>query len=285
MNIKITSDSTSDLNVDYLTKQEIDIFPLYIHLGEIEYLDGITINPSKIISYVNTTKKLPSTSAVTIEDYKTKFTQYVKQGLAVIHFTISDSMSSSYNNALVASKGLPNVYVVNSQNLSTGIGLLIMYACDLRAKGLGVEEIFKKVTSRVPYVQASFVLDRLDYLYKGGRCSALALLGANVLMIRPSIEVKEGKMVVGKKQFGTLKHCIGKYIEDILAHYNNPDTTRIFFTTTTILEENRQLVLDILKEKTNFKEIIETKAGCTITSHCGPNCLGILFINDGGVKD
>ena len=210
-----------------------------------------------------------------------KFENILNQGYdAIIHFNLSSEMSVTHQNALNASKEFKNVYVIDSRSLSTGVGLSVLYACELRDKGLKAEEIVEKVKARIPYVQASFIINKLDYLHKGGRCSSIALLGANLLKIKPSIEVVNGKMGMAKKYMGKFEKCIVNYVNDTLTKYNNMDTTRVFLTHTKTASENIELIKNILKEKANFKEIIETTAGSTITSHCGENTIGILYFND-----
>lgn len=283
MKIAITADSVSDLQSQYIKEEGIHIFPLYIHMGDKEYVDGVTITPKDIIEYLKHSKTLPKTSAVTVEDYESVFSKLKEEGYQIIHFNISAEMSCSHQNALAVAQKYEDIYVVDSRTLSTGIGLLIMHACDLRREGkYSAKEIYEKVLSRVPFVQASFVLDRLDCIYKGGRCSTIAYLGANLLMIRPSIEVKNGTMGIGHKQFGSLRRCVDKYVNDILNRYNNYDDKRIFLTYTDGYDpELIEMVRKIINDRGVFKEIIETIASCTITSHCGPDCLGILYLNDG----
>lgn len=281
MKIKITADSIIDLTPEYIADNDITIIPLFITLGDKNYIDGETVFPKDIYKYVSETKVLPKTATASVARFKEVFKSYVDDGYTVIHFDISSEMSASYQSATLAAKEVGNVYTIDSRNLSSAVGLLVMYACDLRKQGLDASEIVEKVKARIPYVQASFVIDKLDYLYKGGRCSSLMLLGANILGIRPSIEVHNGKMGVGKKYITSLKKAIEKYVNDILETYNNPDYTRIMVTHTEVPNEITQRVIEILKEKSKFREINETVAGCTITSHCGPGTLGILFINDG----
>lgn len=285
MKIKITSDSTFDLNKDYIEKEDIHVFPLYIRFGDQEFTDNQTITADEIMRRVSGGEAIPTTAAVSIGDFKEKFEELVDEGYAVIHFDISSEMSSSYSNARLAAEGLKDVYIIDSRTLSSGIGLLVCYACDLREKGYDAATIYEKVLERIPYVQASFVIDKLDYLYKGGRCSMVSYLGANLLSIKPTIQLRNGKMGVGKKRFGSYTHCVERYILETLEEFSNPDNTRVFFTSTTVTDEISELVLKLLKENTNFKEIIVNHAAGTITSHCGPNTLGILYINDGGKED
>ena len=180
-----------------------------------------------------------------------------------------------------AAERLENVYVVDSYNLSTGTGLLALYAADLAEEGKSAQEIYDLVCARVPAVQASFVVDTMEYLHKGGRCSGVARFAASVLKIKPMILVKDGGMTVGKKYMGSFDKVIVKYVEDILRMYDNPDLTRVFITHTYASPQTVQKVRETLQKAANFREIIETKAGCTVTSHCGKNTLGILYINDG----
>ena len=283
MKIKITADSTADLNKELCEKFDISIVPLFVTLGEDVFVDGETINPDMIYDYVKKTKKLPKTSAVNGEQYREQFQKYFDEGYdAIIHFNLSGEMSVSHQNAKNLAEEMPNLYVVDSQTLSTGTALQAIYASELARDGkLSPKEIVELVEKRVPYTQASFVLDKLEYLYRGGRCNAVALFGANLLKIKPSIEVHNGKMGVAKKYIGNYQKCVMKYVKDILEKYNTPDYSRIFITHTKIEPEIVDEVREYLKANTKFKEIYETTAGATITSHCGPNTLGILFLNDG----
>ena len=199
MKIAITCDSVCDLTKEQLQENNVTILPLTINLGDDSYQDGVDITPEKIFEYVSNTKQLPKTSANNEFQYTEFFEEVLKEYDGVVHFTIGSDISACYNNATKAQAHFENVRVIDSKNLSTGIGLLVMYACKLRDEGKTLDEIVTKVTARVPHVQASFVVERLDYLHKGGRCSAVALLGANILKIRPSIMVANGKMGVHKK--------------------------------------------------------------------------------------
>lgn len=278
--VKISSDSTADLE-RLFGENGIDVLPLIVTLGDKDYHDGVDITPPDIFDFVKENKILPKTAARSELDYTEFFDERVKQGYEVVHFTISSSMSVSYESACKAAAKFENVYVVNSQNLSTGIGLLVMYAAELAKEGLSAKEIYEKVNERIPYVQASFVVDTMEYLYKGGRCSGIAKFAASVLRIKPMILVKNGEMVVGKKYMGSFAKSIIKYVQDTLDTFNNPDYTRIFITHTYADPETVEEVRKEIQRLAPFKEIIETKAGCTVTSHCGKSTLGILYINDG----
>lgn len=286
MKIKITADSTCDLSQELCQKYGITLFPLTVNLGDESYLDGVTINPEMIYDFVQKTKTLPKTSAVNQQYYREKFAEILQSGYdAIVHFTISSEMSACYQNALATSKEFDNVFVVDSRTLSTGIGLLAIYASELAQKGeLSAKEIAEKAQARAKHSQTSFIVDKLDYLYRGGRCNAVAFLGANLLKIKPSIVVKNGVMGVDKKYIGKLEKTALKYVKDIIETYNTPDTTRIFITHTKIDEAIVESIKTYLKENTAFKEILETTAGSTITSHCGSHTIGILFLNDGNSK-
>ncbi len=278
--VKITCDSTADL--DYLFREKnIDVLPLIVTLGDKSYFDGVDITPPDIFSYVKETKVLPKTAARSEEDFYDFFRKYTDEGTEVVHFNISKSMSASHNMACNAAKRLPGVYVVDSANLSTGTGLLALYAADLAQTGKSAEEIYNAVCSRIPSVQASFVVDTMDYLHKGGRCSGIAKFAASVLRIKPTILVKNGAMVVGKKYMGSFDKIILKYVDDTLKTFDTPDLTRIFITHTYADPQTVEKVREEIARIAPFLEIIETKAGCTVTSHCGKNTLGILYINDG----
>lgn len=283
MKIKITVDSTADLSQELCEKYNIKVIPLCVNLGENLYLDGVSISPDMIYEYVTKTKQLPKTSAVNGETYRKEFAQLFAEGYdAVIHFNISSEMSITHQNAKNLMEDFKNLFVIDSQTLSTGTALQAIYAAELAStEKYSAEEIVKKVEERKQYAEASFVLDKLTYLYKGGRCNALVLFGANLLKIKPSIEVHNGKMGVGKKYFGKFESCVMKYVKDILETYKNPDNTRIFITHTKIDSKIVDMVKEYLKENTNFKEILETTAGATVTSHCGSNTIGILFYTDG----
>lgn len=281
MKIAITCDSVCDLSQEQIKENNITILPLEINLGDNSYLDGINITPQMIFDYVAKNKQLPKTSAVNEYQYTEFFENKLKECDGIVHFTISSLMSSCYNNAVNASKKFKNVCVINSKNLSTGVGLLVLYACKLRDSGEELANIVKKVEERTPYVQASFVVERLDYLYKGGRCSALQLLGANLLKIRPSILVIDGKMDVHKKYRGKMKDVIAEYVKDTLKEFNNYDDSVCFITYSSATDEMIESARKTLTENANFKTVYITTAGATITSHCGENTLGILFFNDG----
>ena len=230
--------------------------------------------------YVDRTKALPKTTA--LNEYT--LTEFFKENVekdGLIHFSISSKASCTYTNAVNASKNFDNVFVVDSLSLSSGIGLLILYACELREQGLSASEIVEKVNARRDKVQVSFITYKLDYLHKGGRCSSVALLGANILKIRPSIIMKDGSMGLHKKYMGKVEKCVEKYIIDTLNEFNKPDNKYVFLTYSSATPEMIETALNTLNENAKFKKIYQTTASATITSHCGENTLGILYFNDG----
>ena len=283
MKIKITADSTCDLGAELVKKYNIGILPVTIIADDKEYLDGVNITTDQLFPIVEKTGQLPKTAATN----PTVFEEFFKKELesdggydAIIHFDISSKISSLYQNAQVASQNFDNkVFVVDSMSLSTGVGMQMLYACELAQKGLSAEEIFEKVMARRNAVQASFVIDTLKYLYKGGRCSRLAMFGANLLKIKPVIVLKDGKMDVDSKPRGKYADVVMKYVEYILGKFKTPDKTRCFITYTTLDDEIVRMIEE--KIKPIFKEILITRAGCTIATHCGRNTFGILYYNDG----
>ncbi|MFR5101898.1 MAG: DegV family protein, partial [Christensenellaceae bacterium] len=228
--VKITSDSTCDLGAE-VEKRHIGVMPLKVILDTDSYLDGVDISPEDIFSFVARTKILPKTSAPSIEDYKVFFAAQTKNGDEVVHFNISSKASASHSCALAAAKEFDGkVRVVDSLALSSGQGLLVMKAADLRDEGLSAEEIERRVNALRLKVNTSFVPDRLDYLYKGGRCSRMEMYGANILKIHPMIDMKDGQLGVKKKYRGKMTVCIRAYIDDLKAAYPKYDKTRCFVT-------------------------------------------------------
>ena len=279
MKIAISLETTADLTKELIEKNQFKIVPFTIQLGDKTALDG-EITCDDIIAFVNENKVLAKTSAINEFQYTEHFEKIITEYDAIIHFSLSSQMSLACTNAKNAAEKFKNVYVIDSQSLSTGIALLGLYAKRLVDQGLDAKEIYEKCLKRVPSVQASFELKRLDYLHKGGRCSSLAFFGANLLKIRPQIVVKEGKMVSGKKYRGNYNHVVKSYCQDVLNEFNTPDLSEAFVTYTTADEEVIQTAVSALKDR-GFKEVHVTRAGGTITSHCGEDCLGILYLNDG----
>lgn len=281
----ISAETTIDLPKELLKEYGINTIPFTILLGEETALDG-EITSKEIFAYVEKTKVLPKTSAVNEFQYKEYFEKLLKDNNAdaIVHICLSTGISSAGENAKKVASQMPNVYIVDSRSLSTGIALLAIYASKLAKQGVYAQKIAEKVEARVPFVQASFVIERLDYLFKGGRCSALALFAANTFKLRPQIIVGDGKMSPGKKYLGNMDKVVKSYCADTLAKFNNADKEVAFITYTTATEGMLTYAEKALKDA-GFKTILKTTAGGTISSHCGEHTLGILYINDGGVKE
>lgn len=283
MKIAISAESTIDLPKELLEKYNISTIPFSVILGDKEYLDGQEISPADIFKFVEENKSLPKTSAINQEQYSSYFKNLLKSYDAVIHICLSSQISSACSHAQKVAREFDNVYIVDSKSLSTGIALLAIYARQLAEKGLSAQDVWQKTCARVDNVQASFVIKKLDYLYKGGRCSALSYFGANLMQIRPQIILKDGKMGVHRKYRGNMDKVIENYCKDTLEEFNNPDLSVAFVTYTTATSQMVENAKNALKER-GFKQIYETVAGGTITSHCGEYTLGILYLNDGGCE-
>lgn len=276
--IAISLDSACDLSKELIEKYDFKIIPFGVNLGDKFFYDG-EITPEEIFEYADNNKTLPKTNAVNEEAFKEYFAKILNDYDAIIHFSISSEMSSAYQNAVNASKNFKNVYVVDSRTLSTAISLEAIYAKKLTETMDDPAKIVELVKKRIPAVQASFIIERLDYLYKGGRCSGLALLGANLLKIRPEIEVLNGNMKNTEKFRGKMADCVTKYCRATLEKYNHPDKSVIFITHSVADKELVDAAKAVVSEY-GFENVYETTAGCTVSSHCGKNTLGILYIND-----
>lgn len=278
--IRITSDSTCDLG-ELAQKHDVCQMPLKVILDTQTFKDGVDVSPADIFAFVEKTKMLPKTSAPGIEDFREFFSRLTENGDEVIHFTISSKASASYSCALAAAKEFGGkVRVVDSLALSSGQGLLVMKAADLRADGKSAAEIEETVNALRDKVNTSFVPDRLDYLYKGGRCSKMEMYGANILKIHPMIDMKDGQLGVKKKYRGKMTVCIKSYIEELKASYPKYDKTRCFITHSCADAELVALAKEMVQREFDFREVVETVAGSVITGHCGRNTLGVLFIHD-----
>lgn len=278
MKIKISSDSTCDLSKEYIEAHDIGILSLVVVKDGESYKDGIDITPDVIFAHVNGGGALCSTSAANVNDYMELFEEYKKEYDAVIHINLGSGFSSSHQNACIAAEEFENVYVVDSMNLSTGHGLVVVEAVKMVEAGMEPEKIYEALKELAPRVEASFVLDRLDYMVKGGRCSAVAALGASLLQLKPCIEVVDGKMGVCKKYRGSYEKALNNYVKDRLMDRDDIDTERIFVTHTETPQDVVESVKSAVKEYKDFEIVEETVAGCTVSCHCGPNTLGVLFI-------
>ena len=280
MRIKFTSDSTCDLSREQIEQFDITILPLAVAMGGKDYHDGVDIVPADIYAHVGSGGDLPKTAAINIAQYHECWTACVKNYDAVIHLNISAEFSSCHQNARLAAEEFDNVYVVDSRNLSTGHGLLVLKGLQLAEQGMAPAEIAQVLRETVDRVDASFILDQLEYLKKGGRCSTLAAMGANLLKLKPCIEVSDGKMAVGKKYRGTYEKCLKEYITDRLKDRTDLDLRHVFVTHSGIDEALVQTAVDSVKALQPFETVTVTTAGCTISSHCGPGTLGVLFMTN-----
>lgn len=279
MRIKITADSTCDLSPELIRENDIEIFPLFINMGDKSYLDGVTIQPADIFAHVAAGGALCSTAAVPIGTYRERFEALAKEYDGVVHVNIGSGFSATHQNACIAAEDLPNVRVIDSRNLSSGQGHVVMEACKLAKTVTDLDELCAALNELAPRVDASFLLDRLDYMVKGGRCSSVVGLGANLLKLKPCIEVIDNKMVVGKKYRGNYAKCMEQYVRSRLEGADDLIYERIFITHTPVSKEVLDTVWRTVEQYGKFEHIYETNAGCTISCHCGEGCLGVLYIH------
>lgn len=275
--IQICSDSSCDLGKELCERYDITINPFRITLGDESLIDGVEVFPDDLYAFHDRTGTLPKTSATNMAEHLEFLKKQSENAEEVLFFTISSNMSANYHAASMAAEELENVYVVDSQNLSTGVGLLIIAAAEMAEKGMGAAEIKEKIDEMKSRVNVAFVIDSLEYLYKGGRCSALAALGANLLKLKPCIEVKNGSMGVSKKYRGNFANVLKTFSKERLADKDNIITDHVFVTHAGCDDEIVNSVVEIVKQEINPKELHVTRAGATISVHCGRNTLGILF--------
>ena len=278
MKIKIISDSTCDLSADLIAKNDIAIVPLIVMKNDEEFQDCVTITPADIFAHVAAGGSLCSTAARSVGVYMEEFEKYASDYDGIIHINIGSGFSSSYQNACLAAEEFDNVRVIDSQNLATGQGLVVMKACELAKTATDLDTLKADLDAFATRVEASFVVDKLDYLVKGGRCSSAAALGANLLNLKPCIEVRDGKMSVVKKYRGNYAKCLASYVKDRLADREDLDNEMLFITQTVVSDEAYAAVKDAVNTYGNFKNVYETTAGCTVSCHCGPGTLGVLFV-------
>ena len=280
--IRILSDSTCDLSKELIDRYQIGIIPLHIVMDQKEYLDGLEITPDEIYSWADAQKKTPKTSAVSLEEATAAFRNVLSAGDDAVVFTISSSMSSTYDVFCLAVKNLEaeeRIRIIDSANLSTGIGLLVIEAACMVQQGLSLPEICEKIEELKPRVRASFVVSTLVYLYRGGRCSSVAALAGSVLKLHPEIEVRDGAMLATRKFRGSMNSVLQKYFEALKETMMHAKPERVFVTHSGELDRQTiNLLKEELKGLDHFGEILETRAGGVVSSHCGPGTLGILFI-------
>jgi len=280
--VVLFADSTCDLGNELIESLGVNICQYHIVLNGKDYLDNVTITSDEIFDEYYKTKTLPKTTCINAQEYIDRFKPWVDKGYDVVHINLSSSISSSNQNANIAASELENVYVIDSKNLSTGTGHLVIEAAKMIADGKSGKEIADELNAMVPKVHTSFILDTLEFMKAGGRCSATAAFGANLLKIKPCIEMDNsiGTMSVGKKYRGSLETVLVQYVNDKLAQYDNIRTDKIFVTYSAMDIKTVEMVKKTVKEIMPFENVYCTRAACTIASHCGPECLGILFMTE-----
>lgn len=276
----ILSDSTCDLSAEIVKARDIKISPLTVVFGDEKHLDGVDVTPDDVYDYYKKTKSLAKTTATNMAEHEDFIVENVVEGQEAVYFNISSEMSTTFNNARLAAEEMDNVYVIDSRNLSTGIGLLVLHACDLADEGKSAKEIYDEINELTAYVDASFVVETLEYLHKGGRCSSIAALGANLLKLRPMIQVKDGKMGVAKKYRGKMSEVFKQYVDEKLNDENKFIGKRIFITHSGNCDEIALELKDMVLKAYPDKEVLITRAGCTVSCHCGPGTLGVLGIRE-----
>lgn len=278
MKIKILSDSTCDLSKELLEQNDITLIPLTIVKSGEAFSDCVNITPADIFAHVDAGGDLCSTTAINMGEYQEWFAKYASDYDGVLHINIGSGFSCCYQNARLAADEFDNVRVVDSQNLSTGQGLVVLEACKLAKECASLDELHSKVQEFTERVEASFLLDQLRYMVKGGRCSSAAALGANLLNLKPCIEVKNGKMTVVKKYRGNYAKSLATYVKDRLADRDDLDRGTLFVTRTPVTDECLEAVKAAVETYADFENIYWTEAGCTVSCHCGPATLGVLFV-------
>lgn len=276
--IKIISDSTCDLPAKLIEQYSIGITPLYVCKGGKEFRDGVDIVTADIFAHVDAGGELCTTSAVSVHDYESVYRRFAPHCDAVIQITIGSGFSSCYQNATIAAAEFSNVYVVDSENLSVGQGLLVLAAARWAEEGLTAEEIVAQLRELAPRVETSFLIDRLDYMAKGGRCSMVTALGANLLHLKPCLEVRGGKLVVVKKYRGTFERCMRRYVQERLTGREDIDTSRAIIAHGAAYQESVDATWEETRACGVFEELIPSRLGCTVSCHCGPCTMGVVFL-------
>lgn len=278
MRFKILSDSTCDLPKALLEQYDITLAPLTVVKGDDQFKDGVTITPAEIFAHVAAGGSLCSTAAASIGEYADLFAQYASEYDGVIHINIGSGFSACHQNALLAAEDFSNVRCIDSRNLSSGQGLLVLEACRLAREADDMDSMVDALNTYAERIESSFLVEKLEYLVKGGRCSSAAALGANLLNLKPCIELKDGKMGVGKKYRGNYAKCLSAYVKERLDGREDIDRTNVFITWTDVSEESLALVREAVRTYGGFESVYESVAGSTISCHCGPGTLGILFV-------
>ena len=278
MKFKIITDSTCDLPKDLLEAYDITLTPLTVIKADEAFKDGVTITPADIFAHVASGGALCSTSAVSVGEYQDMFALYAKDYDGILHVSLGSGFSASYQNASLAAEEFDNVQVVDSKNLTVGQGFLALKAVELAKTAQSLDALAQEVAAFAETVEASFVVDKLDYLVKGGRCSSAAALGANLLNLKPCIEVKDNKMTVVKKYRGNFAKCLTSYVRDRLEGREDVDRRTVFIIQTSVPEDAHKATREAVETYGRFENVLENKAGCTISCHCGPGTLGIIFV-------
>lgn len=276
----ISTDSPADVPAEIRERYDIRVIPLHIILDDDCFEDGVNIQPDDLYAFYKKSGRLPKTSAVSVAKYTDFFKELTQDGSSVVHISFSSALSATHQNARLAAEDFDNVYIVDSKSLSTGIALLAIKAAQLAQDGLDAKTIAHEMEYKREKVVTTFILDKLEFLYKGGRCSGVAMLGANVLGIKPSIVMVDGKLQVGKKYRGKLENCQMQYVRDLLEQYaGRIDTDRAFLSRTAGVSDEQMKALQKEIHKTlKFKEYIVSTVGCTITSHCGERTFTFEFM-------
>lgn len=276
--VKIFTDSTSDLTPEILKSLDISVVPLYVNFEEHSFIDGVNITTKELYEKVEEYGKLPKTAASSPADFHDAFKPFIDEGKDIVFIGLSSQLSSHLQNAFIAASEFPEgrIHIIDSLNLSSAIGLLVMKAVDFAEKGMTACEVAEKIRQLIPKVRTAFVIDNLDYLHKGGRCSAIQSFVGGVLKVRPIVKVVDGKMILGQKLMGKREKALNTMLNNVIKDKDIIDPDRVIVTHS--ISDDSDYLKTELSKNINVKEIIVTQAGCVISSHCGPNTIGILYI-------
>ena len=276
-NVIITTDSVCDMPKELLERYQVRMIPLTISEGDHSYKDGVDFTPDDIYELYDSQHLLPKTSAISPQEFVDFFTPLTQDGSEVVHIDISSACSATYQNACMAASELDGVFPVDSLHLTLGQGLLVIEACRLRDAGLSAREIAEQLPAYREKIVTSFVVDTLEYLWKGGRCSGLTAFGANLLQVRPCLELREGEIKVARKYRGTMQKVYMQYIRDYLSRENIDTRMGFLVHSGRISQETLDQLRPLILELVPFSEVPIVRAGCTVTSHCGPGTIGVIF--------
>lgn len=280
MNIKVTTDSTCDLPAEYLKKYGITTIPLHIISNDHDYLDGISITPQDIFRSTENEDAIFTTASANADEYHTVFERYAARYDGIVHVSLSSELSGSYSNACLAAADFPNVKVVDSLNLSSAQGMVAIEAGRLKDTCRDISELCGRLTEFVPHIECSFLISQFHYLTRSGRCSSLAALGANILNLKPCIQVIDGKMKVVKKYRGSFERCLARYLKDRLSSCDHLKRDLLMATRTVLTENETRMIDRVLESCGPFGEVLKPTAGCSISCHCGPGTMGVAFVRE-----